>query len=154
MLSISLSLLYWSSGPSSSDGDPRQERTAEPRETRRVKRGRECNVAATQSLQDFNAINVLIGAPCVSVTPQTHLCSRPTAAFLRRVYSPPRSLLPTTVISPRPRQPASKLRGSAASTFAQEQRSVQNGKRKKKKDTLFCAIHRRPRRAICKRKPR
>lgn len=139
MLSISLSLLYWSPGPSSSDGDRRQERPAEPRETRRVKRGRECNVAATQSLEDFNAINGLIGAPCVSVTPQTHLCSRPTAAILRRVYSPPRSLLPTTVISPRPRQPASKLRGSAASNFRPRTRGVQNGKRKKKRKILCSA---------------
>lgn len=137
MLSISLSLLYWSSGPSSSDGDPRQERPAEPRETRRVKRGRECNVAAIQSLEDFNAINVLIGAPCVSVRPQTHLCSRPTAAFLWRVYSPPHSLLPTTVISPRPRQPASKLRGSAASTFAQEHAACKTEREKKRK--ILCS---------------
>lgn len=117
-----------------------------------MKRGREGNVAAIQSLEDFNAINVLIGAACVFVKPQTHLCSRPTAAFLRRVYSPPRSLQPTTVISPRPRQPASKLRGSAASTFAKEHAACKM-EREKKKRTLFCAIHRRPRRAICKHNP-
>lgn len=137
MLSISLSLPYWSPHPSSSDGDPRQERPAEPGEARRVKRGRECNVAAIQSLEDFNAINILIGAPCVFVMPQTHLCSRPTAAFLRRVDSPPRSLQPTAVISQWPRQPASKLRGSAASTFAQEHASCKMEREKKRK--ILCS---------------
>lgn len=94
-------------------------------------------MAAIQSLEDFNAINVLIGAACVFVKPQTHLCSRPTAAFLRRVYSPPRSLQPTTVISPRPRQPASKLRGSAASTFAKEHAACKMEREKKKRHSVL-----------------
>lgn len=51
-------------------------------------RGREGSVAATQSLEHFNAISVLIGVPCVFLNYcKIHLCSRRSTAFLRCVYS-------------------------------------------------------------------